>query len=680
MAKGKIAPKGIESIPRMELNGAVMGNRIRNFLVKETNLKFSKIHQLVDSSTVLGYLQKECGHFKPYEGIRIAEIQSSNTLKDGKLKGWGWIAGDVNPADLCTKPRSVKDLSSNFWLRGPDFLTLDEAEWPVKYTYKKENFEGELKIPKAVYVAVVDKLGSVIGRLITIGSSWKKIVRVLGRILRLGKKKGVSEHVELSAPEVKESKLRLVKFAQKEISDELEEASEKGTGRYRKLAPMLDSDGTWRVGSRLKNFVPFTLDSKLPYILPPDHRITLLIMLESHQFHHAGQDGTLSRFRATGYWSIRAGRLAKSVKNSCVPCRKIDLKKELTQPMGEVPVDVLKDPVAWGCCQMDLFGPFHCRGDVNPRTTKKTWGFVMEDVNSGAVHLDIVQDYSAEAVLLSLRRFGSLRGWPGIVQSDPGSQLVSASGKLVSWWSDFEDSLRKFAKTKNFQWKVSPPDSPWRQGKAERRIAIVKRLIQFSLGDTRVTPVELQTIFMEIGNICNERPIGLSKPHSDGIYDLITPNNLLLGRSGCILPDDAEIADNLPISARYRLVRHVTCIFWKKWSTEVSPGLVVRQKWHKKQRNLCTGDLVMICDSSPIKSKYKLGIVEIVYPSKDGFVRSVSVRYVNIQKNSSGKDVITNISVKRSVQRLVLILPVEEQSTQLEVEDHELGVIVKAGV
>ena len=41
---------------------------------------------------------------------------------------------------------------------------------------------------------------------------------------------------------------------------------------------------------------------------------------------------------------------------------------------------------------------------------------------------------------------------------------------------------------------------------------------------------------------------------------------------------------------------------------------------------------------------------------------------------------ISNIHIKRKVQRLVLILPVEEQSYQLEVVDNELGSVVKAGV
>ena len=88
---------------------------------------------------------------------------------------------------------------------------------------------------------------------------------------------------------------------------------------------------------------------------------------------------------------------------------------------------------------------------MNPRTTKKAWGLVIEDVNSGAVHLDVVTGYSTTAVLMSLRRFGSLRGWPGVIQSDPGSQLESASGKLENWWSSFGKSLNTLAGSKNFE-------------------------------------------------------------------------------------------------------------------------------------------------------------------------------------------------------------------------------------
>lgn len=677
MAKCRIAPKDMLSIPRMELNGAVVGHRIKNFLEKETNLEFGKVLQLVDSSTVLGYLQKESSHMRAYEGQRIAEIQSTSKFVSGKLVNFGWVSTDVNPADWCTKPREAVDLvAGGFWERGPDFLRSDESSWPVKQSFKKD-LEGEM-IPKQVFAVMVSASDSV-NQLISRASTWSKVVRVVARLLRWYAKEEHESKI-LAVEEIRTAKNKLIKYVQKDLTMELKEASDKGKGRYRKLAPVLDKEGVWRVGSRLRHFVPFTFDNKLPAILPPDSRVTLLVMEQSHRFSHSGQDGTLSRFRSQGFWTVGGGHIAKKVKKSCVPCRKLD-PKCLNQPMGEFPEDIMKNPVAWGRCQMDLFGPFACRGDVNPRTRKKTWGMVIEDINSGAVHLGIVQDYSTNSVLLSMRRFGSLRGWPGLVYTDPGSQLESASGKLESWWNSMEGGLRELGTSKNFQWRVSPPDSPWRQGRAERRIAIVKRLLRLSIGDSVLTPVELQTVFMETANICNERPIGLSKPRDDGTYSLITPNQLLMGRSGNILPDDTDLAMNLPMSSRYRLVNHVTSSFWKKWSTEVSPGLVVRQKWHEASRNLRIGDLVMLSDSSPIKAKYKLGLVKDVHPSADGRVRTVTVGYVIIQKGVQSEDKVQRITVKRTVQRLSLILPVEEQTTLLEVEDHGAVVsIVKAGV
>ena len=206
-----------------------------------------------------------------------------------------------------------------FWIKGPDFLALDEAEWPIKYTYKKESLEGELHVPRGVYLGLVKKLCDSFSCLLDKCGTWKKAVRVLARMLRWRRK--AAGHFELDAGELYKAKLKLVVYAQKDMVEELKQAKMNGTGRYRKLAPEMDKDGTWRVGSRLKNFVPFTFDNKLPFILPPDHRITLLVMQESHQFNHAGQESTLNRFRAMGFWTLRGGHLAKSVKKR-VPCRK----------------------------------------------------------------------------------------------------------------------------------------------------------------------------------------------------------------------------------------------------------------------------------------------------------------------------------------------------------------------
>lgn len=79
----------------------------------------------------------------------------------------------------------------------------------------------------------------------------------------------------------------------------------------------------------------------------------------------------------------------------------------------------------------------------------------------------------------------------------------------------------------------------------------------------------------------------------------------------------------------------------------------------------------MICEPSKVKSKYKMGVVETVKQSNDGAVRSATMRYCNVQRNPRGEDKVTTVRVARSVQRLVLIMAVEEMSAPVDVEEYE---------
>merc|ERR1711905_81008 len=137
-------------------------------------------------------------------------------------------------------------------------------------------------------------------------------------------------------------------------------------------------------------------------------------------------------------------------------------------------------------------GPLKCCGDKNPRVTVKVWGAVFQDVYSGAVRADVVRDYSAQAVVEILRKFAALRGWPTVISSNPGSQLVSAGGKLESWYQEMGKSLQGLASSKGFRWEINPANSPWRQGKTERRIGVIKRLLKISVNDVKLTSMELQ--------------------------------------------------------------------------------------------------------------------------------------------------------------------------------------------
>ena len=69
-----------------------------------------------------------------------------------------------------------------------------------------------------------------------------------------------------------------------------------------------------------------------------------------------------------------------------------------------------------------------------------------------------------------------------------------------------------------------------------------------------------------------------------------------------------------------------------------------------------------------------MGIVEGTKLSGDGCVRSVTIQYSIVQRNPGGEDKVTVVRVNRSIQRLILIMPVEEQTTPLMVKSFDFYV------
>ena len=154
---------------------------------------------------------------------------------------------------------------------------------------------------------------------------------------------------------------------------------------------------------------------------------------------------------------------------------------------------------------------------MKKRSSCKILGIILVDRNSGGVHFDIVSDYSSQETIKSLRRFASLCGWPVKLFSDPGSQLVSSSGVLETWVKSMGGQLSSFVTSTGFEWEVSPESSPWRQRKCEVHITFLKRLNTAAIVSARLTPSEIQTVFFEAVNLCNECPIDVHRvPRADG--------------------------------------------------------------------------------------------------------------------------------------------------------------------
>merc|ERR1712237_247093 len=163
---------------------------------------------------------------------------------------------------------------------------------------------------------------------------------------------------------------------------------------------------------------------------------------------------------------------------------------------------------------------------------------------------------------------------------------------------------------------------------------------------------------------------------ADVSYTILTPNDLLLGRARGFPAEDDGSVNVSSIKQHAQLVQDLADHFWRCWAAEVTPIHVIREKWHAMQRNLKVGDLVLVHDSNKLRKKYKLAVVTDVHTSQDGMVRSCTVGFRQTRAPTKKEKYRSVWQVlQRSVQRLTLLLPVEEQDEILEVTD---GVVARA--
>ena len=310
---------------------------------------------------------------------------------------------------------------------------------------------------------------------------------------------------------------------------------------------------------------------------------------------------------------------------------------------------------------LDLFGPFFVRDTVKRRTTKKVYGLILNCMVTRAMHLELVEGYDLQSFLISFTGFTAVRGYPGYIHSDNGSQLVAANKELQEMTKKWELSkLSDFGTKHGMIWSFNPSaNAPFQNGCSESLIRLVKRGILMSIGNNILSFSELLTIFYEIANLLNQRPIGIKPGNDISLGTYLCPNDLILGLNNNEAPNETfEESDN--IVKRYQFINQVVFSFWKKWTRDFFPTLIVRQKWHVDRRNVMIGDIVLLQDNNSLKGNWKLAQVVKTIIGSDNMVRDVTVKYKIIKSGREYKGQ-SDITVNRSVHSLIIVLPVEEQ-------------------
>ena len=129
-SKTRVAPLRFLSIPRLELQAAVIGARLANTICQSHRISVNRTIFWTDSRNVLSWLQSDSRRYHQFVAFRIGEL-----LEMTNVEQWRWIPTKLNVADDGTKWTQVPDLSqSSRWFRGPPFLWKSEPEWPANDT------------------------------------------------------------------------------------------------------------------------------------------------------------------------------------------------------------------------------------------------------------------------------------------------------------------------------------------------------------------------------------------------------------------------------------------------------------------------------------------------------------------------------------------------------------------
>ena len=490
----------------------------------------------------------------------------------------------MNVADDLTKGISANEVNGR-WFNGPKFLQLPEDQWPMetsvpdKKEVDKERRKVEIVCPLTIAKPIFDPKRY---------SKWKQVIRVTSYVLRFiqncrrkcdrKERNQQAETGPLTNQELETAEEYWLKQMQSNLITRLHK------GDFKTLSPFKDDRDTLRVGGRVDPTL-VSYDDKHPALLPHDHHLSTLIIRDAHESCHSGVAATVAKTRRK-YWIIKAHRIAKVIKHRCTTCRRLEAKVE-TQLMAALPPSRLQPytpPFLYST--MDYFGPINVK--VSRNKTAKHYGVIFTCMNTRAIHCELATDASAMELLQVLRRFFSYRGYPKLLLSDNGTQMIGADNgtqmigaenelkHMIEGWD--ESKLKEFCADRGMKWQFITPLAPHQNGCSEAMVKSVKTALKKAIGDAVLTPFELYTCILEVANLVNQRPIGrLPTDPDDSSY--LCPNDILLGRAtNSVLQGPFRETQNP--RHRFEFFQKIVDAFWRKWSRDVLPTLTPRRKWN----------------------------------------------------------------------------------------------------
>ena len=177
-------------------------------------------------------------------------------------------------------------------------------------------------------------------------------------------------------------------------------------------------------------------------------------------------------------------------------------------------------------------------------------------------------------------------------------------------------------------WHFNPQLAPYFGGVHETMIKAAKRAVNAVLGNADVTDEELTTAFTGAEALLNSRPLTYQSANPEDDIPL-TLNHFLIGQIGGQFAPESVDETNYSLKKRWRRVQELVRHFWHRWLREWIPSLSNRRKWLKEERDLQSGDVVLVMSPNTPRGRWPLGRIVEAYQGKDGHVRVTLIHKSN---------------------------------------------------
>ncbi|KAF2894961.1 hypothetical protein ILUMI_11194 [Ignelater luminosus] len=246
--------------------------------------------------------------WKTYVYNRVVEIQ-----KLTKDSSWRHCAGYLNPADLLTRGVSAnKLLTTEYWLKGPEFLSRVDYEWSA-------GNDLSVQIDESVLCAniVSDSKTEILEPLFSLENyeHLEKCLRVTTYVKRAFRVKNFP--LALTSDELSDAEMYWIKFTQQvAFSREVEDLKKNNT--------VSKTSSIWKLTPfRRLQESDLSFETANPIILPRKSPLVEKLIWKIHNRHiHSGINMILTEIRKR-FWIIRARQTIKSLISKCVTCKKL---------------------------------------------------------------------------------------------------------------------------------------------------------------------------------------------------------------------------------------------------------------------------------------------------------------------------------------------------------------------